>query len=110
MSMELTDAIKRSILAYCRLDLNPDEEDDFADCVMGAVSYLAEAGVAYPAEATERWHAYMRCLKAMVLDDWDHRGAQSSGQAPVENPAFRRRLNQLKMSEPTVSESGTAKE
>ena len=105
--MELTEEIKRSLMAYAKIDeLMPEEEDDFEDCFLGAVSELEDAGVSCPEEGTARWHKYMRCLKAIFLDDSDHRGTQTAGQALVENPAFRRRLNQLKLTEP-VPDSGT---
>ena len=43
----------------------------------------------------------------MVLDAWDHRDmTETSGQV-MENPAFRRRLNQLKLTEGMVSDSDT---
>lgn len=99
--MELTEEIKRSVMAYAKIDeLAPDEEGEFEDCFWGAVSELEDAGVSCPEEGSKRWHKYMRCLKAIFLDDWDHRGSQTAGQALVENPAFRRRLNQLKLTEP----------
>lgn len=106
--MELTEKIKWSLMAYAHLDeLTPDEEDDFEDCFQGAVSYMEDAGVVCPEEGTKRWHKYMRCLKAIFLDDWDNRGAQTAGHVLTENPAFRRRLNQLKLTEPVVSDSDT---
>lgn len=109
--MELTEGIKRSLMAYAKIDeLTPEEEDDFEDCFLGAVSELEDAGVSCPEEGTARWHKYMRCLKAIFLDDWDHRGTQTAGQALVENPAFRRRLNQLKLTEPvSYSDTGSGR-
>lgn len=105
--MELTEQIKRSLMTYCRIDeLSPDEEGEFEDCFLGAVSELEDAGVSCPEDGSARWHKYMRCLKAIFLDDWDNRGAQTAGQSLTENPAFRRRLNQLKLTEP-VPDSGT---
>ena len=105
--MALTDERRAALMAYCRIDeLTPEEENDFEDCFLGAVSELEDAGVSCPEVGTKRWHKYMRCLKAIFLDDWDHRGSQTAGQALVENPAFRRRLNQLKLTEP-VPDSGT---
>ena len=102
--MELTEEIRRSLMAYAKIDeLTPDEEGEFEDCFWGAVSELEDAGVSCPEEGTKRWHKYMRCLKAIFLDDWDNRGAQTSGKELTENRSFRRRLNQLKLTEP-VSE------
>ena len=71
-----------------------------------AAAYLAEAGVSEPDAGTGRAAQYDQCINALVLDAWDHRGSQTAGQALVENPAFRRRLNQLKLTEP-VPDSGT---
>lgn len=102
--MELTEKIKKSLMAYAKIDdLTPEEQDDFEEAFQGAVSYMEDAGISCPEEGSPRYSKYMRCLKAIFLDDWDHRGAQTAGQALVENPAFRRRLNQLKLTEP-VSE------
>ena len=46
-------------------------------------------------------------VNALVLDAWDSRGTQSADKAFADNPAFRRRLNQLKLTEPVRSESDT---
>ena len=87
-------------MAYCRIDeLGPGEEDLLAGMYDAAVSYMEQAGVSQPADGTERRAQYDLCIKAMVLSDWDSRGAASAGTI-YENPAFRRRLNQLKRTEP----------
>ena len=65
-------------------------------------AYLAEAGVPELDAGTGR-SASMTSASNACAGCWDHRGAQTDGQALVENPAFRRRLNQLKLTEP-VSE------
>lgn len=105
--MELGE-VRASLMAYARIDeLSPEEEADFEDCYLGAVGYLETAGVSCPEVGTLRWHQYMRCLKALFLDDWDHRGTAGSAQGLADNPAFRRRINQLKLTE-AVPDSGTA--
>ena len=98
-----------SILSYCRID-DPTPEDltllegFHAD----AVSYMRSAGVAEPEAGSARLPQYNTCILAMVLDAWDNRGTQTSDKAFADNPAFRRRLNQLKRTEPVmVSESDT---
>lgn len=98
-----------SILSYCRID-DPTPEDLIllegfhAD----AVSYMLDAGVAEPEAGSARLPQYNTCILAMVLDAWENRGTQTADKAFADNPAFRRRLNQLKRTEPvTVSESDT---
>lgn len=50
---------------------------------------------------------YDLVVNAMVLDAWDRRDmTEASGQV-TENPAFRRLLNQLKLTEGMVSDSDT---
>ena len=102
--MELTAKRKAALLAYCRIDeLSEDDAELLASMYFDAVDYLAGAGVFAPTEGSGRAAKYDQCVNALVLDAWDHRGTQTAGQALVENPAFRRRLNQLKLTEP-VSE------
>ena len=96
-----------SILSYCRID-DPTPED--LSLLEGfhadAVSYMAGAGVAEP-EAGSRLPQYNTCILALVLDAWDSRGIQTADKAFADNPAFRRRLNQLKLTEPVRSDSDT---
>ena len=102
--MELTAKRKAALLAYCRIDdLSGDDAELLESMYFDAVDYLADAGVSAPEEGSGRAAKYDQCVNALVLDAWDHRGTQTAGQALVENPAFRRRLNQLKLTEP-VSE------
>ena len=97
-----------SILSYCRID-DPTPEDltllegFFAD----AVSYMCDAGVAEPEAGSARLPQYNTCILALVLDAWDNRGIQTGDKALTDNPAFRRRMNQLKLTEPVRSESDT---
>ena len=106
--MELTPERKAALLAYCRID--EVTEADIAllkSLYSDAVAYMGGAGVSVPTSGTDREAQYDQCVNALVLDAWAHRGTQTTGQALVENPAFRRRLNQLKLTEPVVSESDT---
>ena len=66
---------------------------------------MEDAGVSLPAEGSERRAKYDMCVNALVLDAHDNPGTQL-GTALQENRAFRRRLNQLKHSEP-VPKLGT---
>ena len=96
---ELTEVRKAILLAYCRLE--PDEVDpDLLHLLYDdAVSYMEDAGVSLPAEDTERRAKYDMCVNALVLDAYDNPGVQI-GTSLQENRSFRRRLNQLKDSEP----------
>ena len=91
-----------SILSYCRID-DPTPED--LSLLEGfhadAVSYMRNAA------GSARLPQYNTCILALVLDAWDSRGTQTADKAFADNPAFRRRLNQLKLTEPVRSESDT---
>lgn len=97
-----------SILSYCRID-DPTPEDlallegFHAD----AVSYMEGAGVAEPEAGSARLPQYNTCILALVLDAWDNRSTQTDDKEFADNKAFRRRLNQLKLTEPVRSESDT---
>lgn len=96
---------KAALLTYCRLDeLTVEDEELLKVFYEDAVGYMTTAGVAEPTDGP-RAAQYHVCVAAMVLDAWDHRGTQTGDKALVDNPAFRRRLDQLKLSEPEPSES-----
>ena len=104
--MKLTDERKATLIAFCRLDdLSPEDEMLLESFYQDAVAYMTDAGVAQPEPGTARAAKYDHCVNYMVLDSWDHREMLQSGTV-TEDPAFRRRLNQLKHTE-IVSESGT---
>ena len=65
------------------------------------------AGVTEPETGSPRLPLYNACVNALVLDAWDNRGTQTGVKEISDNPAFRRKLNQLKLTEPAVSESDT---
>ena len=101
--------VRSSVLAYCQLeedDLTAEDRMLLEEFYADAVSYMEDAGVSKPATGTSRAAKYSLCVKAMVLDSWDHRSSQTESPSIRENPAFRRRLNQLKRTEP-VPKSGT---
>lgn len=105
--MELTPERKAELLAYCRIDdLTPEEEPVFEGMYWAAVAYMSGAGVLEPERDTPRWYQYDLCVKQLVLDSWDLRGASESGKTSSdlsENPAFRKALNQLKLTEPVIT-------
>ena len=106
--MALEESILARLKAYCRMDdLVEGENLLLEEMYNAAVSYMEDAGVSKPSEEDKnRLAKYNLCIDALVLDAWDARGTQTMGQSLVDNPAFRRRLNQLKWTEP-VSDSDT---
>lgn len=91
------------LMAYCRLDELTDEENDLLRSMLAtAQGYLYAAGVEAPADGDPRAAVYESVCNALVLDDWDNRGSQSAGYTISENPAFRRKLNQLKQTVPIL--------
>lgn len=107
----MTKERRAALLAYCRIDeLAPDEEPVFEGMYQAAVGYMDQAGVSEPADGTLRRGQYDLCVNALVLDAWDKRGTTSGGlktYTAVDNPSFRRMLNQLKLTEPDVSKLDT---
>ena len=84
------------IAAYCRVEADDAELPGFVDA---AVAYLAGAGVREPQNNSPRYAQYLQCVKYLALDLYDRRDAAVEG-ALGDNPAFRRMLNQLKLTEP----------
>ena len=104
---ELTDARKAELLAYCRSDAVETGEAALIQTLYdSALGYIDQAGVSEPAAGTPRRAQYDLCVNYLVLDAYDRRDMTITGTTVAENPAFRRIMNQLKLSEP-VSESGT---
>ena len=98
---ELSKERMDALMAYCRLDeLAPGEDGILGDMYLDAVAQLNQAGVSVPPAGTGRAAQFDMLVNALVLDAWDNRGTQTAGAALAENPAFRRRLNQLKQTEP----------
>ena len=90
------------IAAYCKVDADDAELPGFVDA---AAAYLSGAGVSEPEDGTARFAQYLQCVKYLALDLYDRRDAAVDGTLG-DNPAFRRMLNQLKLTEP-VPDSGT---
>ena len=106
--MELTAKRKAALLAYCRIDELDAGEDALLESLYGAaVSYMEQAGVSEPKDGTPRRAQYDLAVNYLVLNSYDQRETAVSGTIVSENPAFRRIMNQLKLTEPVVSDSDT---
>ena len=103
--MALSEARRASLLAYCRIE-EPTAEEllTLEGLYDAAVGYLEQAGVSEPEEGTPRRAQYDLCVNFMVLRDFDLREATIVN----DNPAFRRLLTQLKLTEPDVSNLDTS--
>ncbi len=102
----LTQTRLMSLLAYCKLTEladDPEVEALIPALYEAAAGYLAGAGVSPPPPGTARAAQYDLCVNALVLDGWDHRDVAVTGAAVSDNPVFRRTLDQLKLTEPSVA-------
>lgn len=110
--MVLTEDRRARLLAYCRIECeNPGDNQMLESLYNAAVSYLEQAGVKEPPEGSLRRAQYDLCVDAMVLDGWDVRGSQMSGNALSDNPSFRRTLKQLQLTEPVpITGTGSGEE
>ena len=100
--MELTEARRAALLAYCKLtELADDPEVQALIPVLydAAVGYMENAGVAAPAPGTARAAQYDLCVNYLVLDGWERRETAMVATVVADNPAFRRLMNQLKLTE-----------
>jgi len=87
------------LLAYCRIEEpDPGERETLELLYSSAVGYMAQAGVQEPEEGPRRAQ-YDLCVNYLVLDGFDRRDLTLTGGQAVENPAFRRLVNQLKLTE-----------
>lgn len=106
--MDLTDERRAALLAYCRIDELDAGEAALLESLYGAaVAYMEQAGVSEPAEGTPRRAQYDLAVNYLVLNSYDQRDPIVTGTIVADNPAFRRVLNQLKLTEPVVSDSDT---
>lgn len=96
-------------MAYCRIDVLEDGEEDLLKTLyLSAVAYLAGADISEPEADTPRRAQYDLCVNALVLDAYDKRGTTVSGSALTDNREYRGTFLQLQATEP-VSESDTIK-
>lgn len=103
--MKLTPERLAAVKLYCRIDADDTEEDALITGLFwAAVGYLAEAGITEPKEGTPRRAQYDLCVNYLVLDGYDRREVTLTGTAMIENPAFRRLLTQLKLTETAETE------
>lgn len=111
--MALTEERRTALLAYCKLTELKDDPEVQALIPMffdAAVGYLADAGVAEPAGGGSRRARYDLAVNAIVLDSWEHRDLKEAGASVSVNAAFRWLINQLKLTEPAVSNLDTGQE
>lgn len=88
-------------MAYCRIDALEEGEDALLQGLYeAAVSYMEQAGISEPEQGTARRAQYELCVNYLVLDGYDRRDVTITGTIVSENPAFRRMLTQLKLTEP----------
>lgn len=98
--MALTEKRWKTLLAYCRIDtLDEWEEVLLASMYDSAVEYMTQAGVSEPPEGTPRRGQYDLLVNALVLDAWDRRDLTITGTIVADNPALRRMLTQMKLTE-----------
>lgn len=86
--------------AYMRIE-GDDEDSLVVSMVMAARAYLEGAGVSLPPAGSDRRSVYDLACHGLALSYYDHRG--ETGAAMVDNPALRRIITQLKLSEPPMS-------
>ena len=98
--MPLTEERRAGLLAYCRME-EPTEEEllTLETLYDAAVGYLEGAWISPPAPGTSRAAQYDLAVNFMVLRDFDLRDAEVMGTVQ-DNPAFRRLITQLKLTEP----------
>lgn len=104
--MILRDERKASLLAYCKLTELADDPEVQAlipTLYDAAVGYMTNAGVAVPESGTARAAQYDLAVNYLVLDWYERRETTIPGAVVADNPAFRRLVNQLKLTEPGVS-------
>ena len=98
--MALTEARRAALLAYCKLTEladDPEVEALIPALYEAAAGYLEGAGINVPEPGTARAAQYDLCVNALGLVGWERGEVSITGVSVVENPAFRRLLNQLKL-------------
>lgn len=99
--MEWTEERRAALLAYCRIEEpTADETRTLEGLYAAAVGYMEQAGVSEPAAGTPRRAQYDLLVDRMVLEGFDQRGTVITGTIVADDPAFRRMMVQLKLSEP----------
>lgn len=104
--MALSEERLAGLLAYCKLTELADDPEVAAliptlyDAVVG---YMENAGVGVPEPGTPRAAQYDLVVNYLVLDAWERRETTMVATVVADNPAFRRKLKQLQLTEPEVS-------
>lgn len=99
--MALTAERLESLARYCGIqDPTEEETKTLEELYTAARGDLYEAGVKEPPADTLRRAQYDLLVNAIVCSEFDLRGAQTDRADPRENPSFRRRLTQMKLTEP----------
>lgn len=83
--------------AYMKVD---DDDSVVTECVLAAREYLAQAGVSLPGLESPRRRLYDLACHALALGDYDERSPEIIGTTVTENRQLRRKINQLKWTEP----------
>ena len=99
----LTPERQAALLAYCKLTEladDPEVQTLIPALYAAAVGYMSSAGVSPPEEGTPRAAQYDLALSYLVLDAWERREASMVATVVADNPAFRRLMTQLKLTEP----------
>lgn len=104
--MSLSEERRASLLAFCKLTELADDPEVTALIPLlydAAVGYMTNAGIAQPEASTARAAQYDLCVNYLVLDAYERRETAMVATVVADNPAFRRLINQLKLTEPGVS-------
>ena len=99
----LTPERLEQLLAYCKLTEMADDPEVAAllpGMYAAAVAYMENAGVRVPEPDTPRRALYDLCVNYLTLDAWDRRETTVVATVVADNPEFRRKVNQLKWTEP----------
>ncbi len=107
--MALSEARRASLLAYCRIE-EPTAEEllTLEGLYDAAVGYLEQAGVSEPEEGTPRPGPVRPVRQLHGVAGLRLAGGSITGTIVNDNPAFRRLLTQLKLTEPDVSKLDTS--
>lgn len=103
--MELSGERRAGLLAYCKLTELADDPEVAALLPVlydSAVGYMEAAGISLPAPCTSRAAQYDLCVNYLVLDSWERRETAVVATVVSDNPAFRRLITQLKLTESGV--------
>lgn len=103
--MALSEERRASLLAYCKLTELADDPEVATLIPMfydAAVGCMEDAGVGVPEPGTPRAAQYDLVVNYIVLDAWERREREMVATVVADNPAFRGKINQMKLTEPGV--------